>query len=85
MTKKAGSESESGSISQRQGSADPDPHKNVMDLEICQIPSSTLQKTSIEQAKHIRGSLTNFTFSSRPLNSLLAIFKNILRLEEFSQ
>ncbi len=33
MTKIAGSGSESGSISQRQGSADPDPHQNVMDPE----------------------------------------------------
>ncbi len=31
MTKIRGSESGSGSISQRHGSADPDPHKNVMD------------------------------------------------------
>jgi hypothetical protein len=31
MTKIAGSGSESGSISQRHGSADPDPHQNVMD------------------------------------------------------
>jgi hypothetical protein len=33
MTKIAGSGSASGSISQRHGSADPDPHQNVMDLE----------------------------------------------------
>jgi hypothetical protein len=31
MTKIAGSGSESGSISQRHGSADPDPYQNVMD------------------------------------------------------
>jgi hypothetical protein len=31
----AGSGSESGSISQRHGSADPDPHQNVMDLQHC--------------------------------------------------
>jgi hypothetical protein len=30
-----GSTSESGSISQRHGSADPDPHQNVMDPEHC--------------------------------------------------
>jgi hypothetical protein len=30
---RSGSESESGSISQRHGSADPDPHQNVMDPE----------------------------------------------------
>ncbi len=35
MTKIAGSGSESGSISQRQGSSDPDPHQNVMDPEHC--------------------------------------------------
>jgi hypothetical protein len=37
MTKKAGSGSESGSgfISQRNGSADPDPHQNVLDPEHC--------------------------------------------------
>jgi hypothetical protein len=37
MTKIAGSRSESGSrsISQRHGSADPDPHQNVMDPEHC--------------------------------------------------
>jgi hypothetical protein len=35
MTKIAGSGSESGSISQRHGSADPDPHQNVMDPEQC--------------------------------------------------
>ncbi len=35
MTKIAGSASESGSISQRHGSADPDPdsHQNIMDTE----------------------------------------------------
>jgi hypothetical protein len=37
MTKIAGSRSESGSISQRHGSADPDPHRNVMDPEHCGI------------------------------------------------
>jgi hypothetical protein len=31
MTKLAGARPESGSISQRHGSADPDPHQNVMD------------------------------------------------------
>ncbi len=31
----SGSESGSGSISQRHGSADPDPHQNVMDPELC--------------------------------------------------
>ncbi len=37
MTKIAGSGSESGSISQRHGSVDPDPdlHQNVMDPEHC--------------------------------------------------
>jgi hypothetical protein len=37
MNKIAGSGSESGSISQRHGSADPDPdpHQNVMDPEHC--------------------------------------------------
>jgi hypothetical protein len=35
MTKIAGSGSASGSISQRHGSADPDPHQNVMDPEHC--------------------------------------------------
>jgi hypothetical protein len=37
MTKIAGSGSgsESGSISQRHGSADPDPHQNVMDPQHC--------------------------------------------------
>ena len=37
MTKIAGSESGSGSISQRYGSADPDPdpHQNVMDPQHC--------------------------------------------------
>jgi hypothetical protein len=31
----SGSGSESGSISQRHGSADPDPHQNVMDPQHC--------------------------------------------------
>jgi hypothetical protein len=31
----SGSESGSGSISQRHGSADPDPHQNVMDPQHC--------------------------------------------------
>jgi hypothetical protein len=37
MTKKEGSGSESGSIGQRHGSADPepDPHQNVMDPQHC--------------------------------------------------
>jgi hypothetical protein len=35
MTKIAGSESGSRSISQRNGSADPGPHQNVMDPEHC--------------------------------------------------
>jgi hypothetical protein len=35
MTKIAGSGSESGSISQRHGSADPDPSQNVMDPQHC--------------------------------------------------
>jgi hypothetical protein len=35
MTKIAGSESGSGSISQRHGTADPDLHQNVMDPERC--------------------------------------------------
>jgi hypothetical protein len=40
----AGSASESGSISQRHGSADPypDPHQNVMDPELCLVISSCL-------------------------------------------
>jgi hypothetical protein len=37
-----------------------------------------------EQVKHIQGSQTKFTFSPRPLNSLLAILKNILELEEWT-
>jgi hypothetical protein len=36
-----------------------------------------------EQAKHIRGSQTNFTFSLRPWKSLLAI-KKILELKEWT-
>ncbi len=36
---RSGSESGSGSISQRLGSADPDPHQNVMDPEHCPPPS----------------------------------------------
>jgi|LakMenE18May11ns_1017448.scaffolds.fasta_scaffold9302125_1 hypothetical protein len=35
MTKIAGSGSESGSISQMHGSADPDPHQHVMDPQHC--------------------------------------------------
>ena len=35
MTKIAGSGNESGSISQRHGSADPDPYQNVMDPQHC--------------------------------------------------
>ncbi len=35
-----------------------------------------------EHAKHIQGMQTNFTFSPRPLNSLLVILKNILEREE---
>ncbi len=35
MMKIAGSESASGSINQRHGSADPDPHQNVMDPQHC--------------------------------------------------
>jgi hypothetical protein len=43
MTKKAGSGSESGSvsISQRHGSADPDPHQHVMDPEYWAISSNS--------------------------------------------
>jgi hypothetical protein len=37
-----------------------------------------------EQAKHIPGMQANFTFSLRPLNSILAILKNILKLEEWT-
>jgi hypothetical protein len=42
MTKIAGSEFASGSISQRHGSADPDPdpHQNVMDPQHCSVVSS---------------------------------------------
>jgi hypothetical protein len=35
MTKIEGSGSRSGSISQGHGSADPDPHQNVMDTQHC--------------------------------------------------
>jgi hypothetical protein len=35
VTKTAGFGSESGSISQRHGSTDPDPHQNVMDPQHC--------------------------------------------------
>jgi hypothetical protein len=35
-----------------------------------------------EQAKHIQESQTKYTFSPRPLNSLLVILKNKLELEE---
>jgi hypothetical protein len=34
--------SESGSISQRHGSADPDPHQNVMDPQHCSDPCENL-------------------------------------------
>jgi hypothetical protein len=42
MGKRAGSEFASGSISQRHGSADPDPdpHQNVMDPQHCSVVSS---------------------------------------------
>ncbi len=36
------------------------------------------------QPKNIRAPQTNFTFSLRPLKSLLAIFKNTLELEEWT-
>jgi hypothetical protein len=36
--------SESGSISQRLGSADPDPHQNVMDPEHCPLPPSPISE-----------------------------------------
>ncbi len=42
-----------------------------------------IQVDFYEQAKHIRGSQTNFTFSPRPLNSRLEILKNILEREEW--
>ncbi len=38
-----------------------------------------------EQAKSFHGSQINFTFSPRPLSSLLAILKNILELEEWTK
>jgi hypothetical protein len=37
-----------------------------------------------EQANYIRGPWTNFTFSTRPLNSLLSILKTRLELEEWT-
>ncbi len=43
MTKIAGSGSASGSISQSHGSADPDPHQNVMDPEHCTPLKWTIQ------------------------------------------
>jgi hypothetical protein len=38
----------------------------------------------IEQAKHIRGTWKNYIFSLQPLHSLLAVLKNILELEEWT-
>ncbi len=43
MTKIAGSGYESGSISQKHGSANPDPHQNVMDPEHTDIYLSNRQ------------------------------------------
>ncbi len=51
-----GSGSESGSISQRHGSADPDPHQNVMDPEHCATDTSyyeALNQASITAKKTI--------------------------------
>ena len=54
MTKISGSGSESGSISQRHGSTDPDPHqKNVMDPERWfqkYIQKNLIQRSSPQQA-----------------------------------
>ncbi len=51
----SGSESGSGSISQRHGSADPDPHQNVMDPEHCATDTSyyeALNQASITAKKN---------------------------------
>jgi hypothetical protein len=46
MTKIAGS----GSISQRHGSADPDPHQNVMDLEHCITHKLVMYNVNMDRA-----------------------------------
>ncbi len=43
MMKMAGSGSESGSISHRHGSTDPDPHQNVLDPQHCRLDCKRLE------------------------------------------
>jgi hypothetical protein len=57
MTKIAGSESESGSISQRHGSADPDPHQNVMDPQHCPEQKGDERDASL---RNVPKRLTNY-------------------------
>jgi hypothetical protein len=64
MTKIAGS----GSISQRHGSADPDPHQNVMDPEYCKKHSPKLIGTTSSGLLMLAElGVQRFTFSHRPL------------------
>jgi hypothetical protein len=49
----SGSGSESGSISQRHGSPDPDPHQNVMDQEHCLWWTTPLTSTYFPPAEYL--------------------------------
>jgi hypothetical protein len=69
MTKIAGSgsvsesESGSGSISQRHGSADPDPHHNVMDPEYCFLFRF---KTPVSSTVTVRSAISSLSYSFFP-------------------
>jgi hypothetical protein len=62
MTKIAGSGSEYGSISQRHGSADPDPHQNAMDPEHCLKVLSRYIGTSVSDPNPHSSALVCFEF-----------------------
>ncbi len=66
MTKIAGSGSESGSISLKHGSADPDPdpYKNVMDPQHCPISHITMKTWGLAQ-KRVLEKNYNWLFLSR--------------------
>ncbi len=78
MTKIAGS----GSISQRQGSADPDPHQNVIDPEHCffiikddkhsppQVKVLTLKESLTELVKHDQGLVSRGAFAINVVNQV---------------
>jgi hypothetical protein len=67
MTKIAGSGYESGSISQRHGSADPDqdPHQNVMDPEHWFKPIQNIKKTDSFRVRKLYYVLIKFTTAEK--------------------